>query len=94
MPVLEPHKLNRDCGHIICIECQDDGIEQANRSANPLARCPLCLPKGSLNTNGRLKNKGVNGASHDESYFQPQGHSSKMDALMADVRQDLESTKR
>jgi SWI/SNF-related matrix-associated actin-dependent regulator of chromatin subfamily A3 len=98
MPVLESNNIyrtdNANCGHMICVECLGDGIEQANESANPLVRCPLCLPGGSLKTNGKTRNKAANGASHDGSYFQPQGHSSKMDALMADVRQDLESTKR
>lgn len=97
MPVLESNSIyrtdNKNCGHMICIECLGDGTERAELT-NPLVHCPLCLPGGFSSTSGKSRNKVINGGSHEQHYFRPNGHSSKMDALMADVRQDLDTTKR
>lgn len=97
MPILESSSIyrtdNANCGHMICVECLGYGLENTG-STKSLGHCPLCLPGGSLNTGGKSRNKAINGGSHEENYFQPGGHSSKMDALIADVRQDLGTTKR
>ncbi|QDS76077.1 hypothetical protein FKW77_006002 [Venturia effusa] len=89
MPVLESSNVyrtdNAHCGHTICAECLGDGIEQAYG-------CPLCLPGASLSGEKSRNEASVDGI-QEEPYFQPHGHSSKMDALMADVRQDLDTTK-
>lgn len=98
MPVLETNNIyrtdNTHCGHMICPECLGDGIMQSHGPDIPSAICPLCLPGGNLHLTGKPRNRTGNGEHRDEPYFRPQGHSSKMDALMNDVRQDLDTTKR
>ncbi|TID18363.1 hypothetical protein E6O75_ATG06439 [Venturia nashicola] len=97
MPVLETNNIyrtdNTHCGHMVCPECLGDGILQSYGSDIPSASCPLCLPGGNLHLTGKPRHKTDNGQHCDEPYFRPQGQSSKMDALMSDVRQSLDSTK-
>jgi len=67
-------KLQALCRHVMCSECQEEGGD----------RCPLCEIPGSQRNKGR-SNK-VNAMQYSrEGYFRPNGHSSKMVALMQDL---------
>jgi len=76
------------CRHILCLGCLEESKPQGQEDLPTV--CPLCPSllkrhSGSLYSSHRLE---------EEKYFKPQGRSSKIEALMADVKQDLHSTKR
>lgn len=75
------------CNHVLCSECIEESYSDTMK--NQLTDCPLCSQ--------RQKRPSLHTQSHytrDEEYFQPQGRSSKMEALMRDVQVDVHTTKR
>jgi len=82
-----------NCGHMICLECLDNSEKTRGDTGIPTAKCPLCLPGGSLKGHVKARDKLSNGEIPDNSYFRPLGHSSKMDALISDVEENLWTTK-
>ncbi|KAL7924430.1 SNF2 family N-terminal domain-containing protein [Trichoderma austrokoningii] len=99
MPILGSSWLrsdyNKRCNHVLCSEC----IEECGG----IAACPVCvLTLGSdmmgidAPTNGEdVPDWPANGrvGNSDDHYFHKEGHSTKMEALIKDVREDLEETK-
>jgi SWI/SNF-related matrix-associated actin-dependent regulator of chromatin subfamily A3 len=100
MPVLGSSWLridhNKRCNHMLCSECID---ESSGRE-----RCPVCPPtlgpelmENNESTNGEdgpdgpVNDKAKNS---DDYYFREVGHSTKMEALIQDVEQGLNETKR
>jgi len=75
------------CIHILCSECQEQTCQPSEDE--PL-NCPLCIISGASGLNSSTL---MGKASHDN-YLLNEGHSSKMDALIKDVREDVETTKR
>ncbi|KAK5458126.1 hypothetical protein LTS15_004205 [Exophiala xenobiotica] len=79
------------CSHVLCNDCLDQLSEEA---PHPLSAsvCPDCPTNGS-SSSLRAPVPKV-GPFPNKSDFLPTGHSSKMEALMADVKDRLEITKR
>lgn len=92
------------CPHILCDKCIDDS--KKGETSVPQGRCPVCVLwyRGSSNTedgqgsdSGSLQRKRKrNAATNDdhEHYFNSEGHSTKILALVEDVQKDLWTTKR
>jgi hypothetical protein len=86
----------------LCKNCLETSITQSDPDER--RHCPLCKPLGAppfpLNPTkeSSLSHKSTRlnriESCHDDDYFQPQGCSSKMDALISDVKKDVETTKR
>jgi SWI/SNF-related matrix-associated actin-dependent regulator of chromatin subfamily A3 len=75
------------CIHILCSEC----LDQAGRpSEDEPLNCPLCMING---VSGSHQSASTIKTYHDN-YLLKEGNSSKMDALIEDVRKDIEITKR
>ncbi|KAK6084656.1 DNA repair and recombination protein rad5c [Seiridium cupressi] len=101
MPVLGSNKVYNDfvekCNHILCLEC----LEEAAAVQGPTNRrkhCPLCrvFNKETVDvemTDVSQEPRGDDGELDDAHYFRPGGYSTKMNALISDVQQDLDKTK-
>ncbi|KAI1009786.1 hypothetical protein LB504_003156 [Fusarium proliferatum] len=106
MPVLGRDLTKRmfddDCSHIMCSKCIQEsnmGLPETQR------RCPICIrwfKKPSFPRDGltlaedgrpRKRRKAVAEKDDHESYFNEQGFSTKIRALVEDVRKDLWTTK-
>ena len=97
-----------DCAHVLCSECLEDCSGAADGTGQ--RHCPLCIRTGTeskvtllkgidnlitRDIRQHLENSCYGSEEDDGHYFQwHDGYSSKMEALMKDLRQDLESTKR
>lgn len=75
------------CIHIMCSECLD---QTGQLSEDEPSKCPLCMISGESG----LDSSALTGKAFHDSYLLKEGHSSKMDALIEDVRKDIETTKR
>ncbi|KAJ4122735.1 hypothetical protein NW768_010176 [Fusarium equiseti] len=103
MPVLGhdwSKKMFEDgCSHVLCKQC----IEDSNFSESPASqrRCPVCVrwyqaPSASEDDedSSRKKRKRASATNDDhEHYFNSEGHSTKLRALVEDVQKDLWTTK-
>jgi SWI/SNF-related matrix-associated actin-dependent regulator of chromatin subfamily A3 len=93
MPILGSNNVYKtfagNCAHVLCLECLDDNQEITGASANGITKCPLCAISGVP-----LPGSGLNNEEHNDSYLKAEGKSAKMIALIADIKQDLEITKR
>lgn len=89
MPILGSNNVYRtykgSCAHVFCSECLDEN-EQKSNAEHQMLKCPLCAISGVP--------LGVGPEDHNDSYLRMEGHSSKMTALIEDVKQDLWKTKR
>jgi len=75
------------CKHVLCSECLDGKTQESQQEEST---CPLCTGPGVIGSKNLAKTtKGL-----EENYLLDTGHSSKIDALIEDVRKDIESTKR
>lgn len=90
MPIIGSKCMNpersRLCAHVLCSECWNDRDEEETEG---LSRCPLCL-LASVPSDGHRKV----GNENEADYFQREGHSSKMAALITDVQEGLWGNKR
>jgi len=91
MPIIGSNSVYRTykdtCSHVLCSECLDEN-EQISDNGDEIPNCPLCAISGvPLGIS-----PGVEG--QNDSYLRMEGESSKMDALIQDVKQDLWRTKR
>ena len=83
-----------NCDHSLCHECLED--------CDNTRHCPLCVRFAVKDTDVEMADGGQqsgsaadqDGHTHHKDYFNAAGHSTKMAALMEDVRQRLEGTKR
>lgn len=91
MPMLGSNNVYRQyagsCTHVLCSECLDD----SEKSDNEVTACPLCAMSGVPLTSYGPRT-GV-GEGHD-TYLQQKGYSSKMTALISDIREDIWEKKR
>ena len=78
------------CAHVLCSECLD---EEVSYEGGVVSRCPLCS-SNEFARNAKEFDSAYTGRETRDDYFRPQGHSSKMEALIADVQEDLWKTKR
>lgn len=77
-----------DCRHILCSECVDQSVPNSRDQVS--TRCPLCMPLWRpADQICRSKQ-----ASQEDTYFREEGRSSKMEALMRDVRHEVWISKR
>jgi SWI/SNF-related matrix-associated actin-dependent regulator of chromatin subfamily A3 len=86
------YKRYTTCRHVLCSDCVDQstlerqtGLEGSNN--NFLSNCPLCTSLWS-------SMKRTVSSTESDSYFRNEGKSTKMKALMEDVRENISSTKR
>ncbi|KAF2024889.1 hypothetical protein EK21DRAFT_77766 [Setomelanomma holmii] len=78
----------QECRHVLCSECVEESMPQGE-DVRP-THCPLCSSLWHASTShNRAKH-----TSQEDMYFRSSGFSSKMEALMADVMQDVWTTKR
>ncbi|KAF2230719.1 hypothetical protein EV356DRAFT_453359 [Viridothelium virens] len=102
MPTLGSNKIYRtfaeDCAHILCSEClessdQDSGLGSSEvGDDDTISHCPPCSATGVI-AKLKLGTASQQSEARDDDYFRSEGHSTKMVALMQDVKQDLENTK-
>ena len=89
LPIIGPSSTSRfveGCKHVFCDDCSQvtNGL-QKNR------HCPLCSSLGGIS---RSENTGDEAEGSDDSVFQPDGYSSKINMLVSDVQDSLDTTKR
>jgi len=98
MPILGSNNIYRayaqNCAHVLCSECLDEHAQDSQNGEVVSPRCPLCFPDSvpAAMADGGFEDSGRDGE-HDN-YFCSQGHSSKMAALISDIRENLRETKR
>jgi len=80
-----------NCAHVLCSECLAENEQLSSGVAGGMSRCPLCAITGvHLNSDGTSPAK----ENQKDLYLRSVGHSSKMDALVSDIKEDLWTTKR
>ncbi|KAK7750833.1 hypothetical protein SLS62_007232 [Diatrype stigma] len=100
-PLVGPSNTSsKDCGHFLCSSCQGDyegswGLDSV--------KCPLCSLKGR-DGQGQLTGASFDAPNHtdppethksrEDGYFNKNGTSAKMKALIEDVKRDQEKVKR
>lgn len=95
MPLLGSQNVYRtyagNCAHVLCSECLDENDQISSGNIDEASKCPLCAISGVPITVARPAS-----AAEDEkdSYLRLEGQSSKMSALISDIREDLWNTKR
>jgi hypothetical protein len=98
MPILGSNNVYRayaeNCAHVLCSECLGENAPESGDNGNVAPRCPLCFPVGATIATAEVECRYSSGDGEHGDYFRPQGHSSKMAALISDVREDLWGTKR
>jgi hypothetical protein len=99
MPILGSSWLrsdyNKRCNHVLCSECVEE-------STGRIAGCPVCLLTlgpdmvGNNSPSEDVPDWPADGrtGNSDDHYFNKEGHSTKMKALIKDVEKDLNETKR
>ncbi|KAH7333142.1 putative helicase [Rhexocercosporidium sp. MPI-PUGE-AT-0058] len=90
MPLLGSNNVyrkgNEGCRHVLCSECLSEDEERTGDTH----RCPLCATTGVFKTS-KSSRSGL--GETDDSYLKQDGFSTKMVALIQDIKQDLWSTK-
>jgi SWI/SNF-related matrix-associated actin-dependent regulator of chromatin subfamily A3 len=95
MPLFSAGRMYRryteHCRHVLCSEC----LEESSGSQDSIPTdCPLCSSLwGSASATHAHSQRSKQPGENDQ-YFRPGGRSSKVEALVKDVQQDLSSTKR
>ena len=101
MPILGINRVYRtyagNCAHVLCLECLPaEAQEDSTGQGSIVSPCPLCyspsVPTSGFEADGSFA--GQEQEERQENYFRPQGRSAKMAALISDVQEDLQSTKR
>ena len=88
------------CAHILCSECIEQSMASGISSQN--RGCPICVPHHDLGASKEASDivnintsTGIDSEDNDHAYyFNANGHSTKMEALIQDVSKDLWTTKR
>lgn len=95
IPILDSNKAyGRNvgrCAHVLCSECLDENKEINGSAGDDTTQCPLCLIAGIPIINsqrGPLTEDGEN------AYLKADGHSSKMESLVANIKDGLWESKR
>ncbi|UKZ79857.1 hypothetical protein TrVFT333_007620 [Trichoderma virens FT-333] len=105
MPIIGSSGLGdgfyKQCAHVLCSEC----IEQSNTSSDgeQTQHCPVCIrwlrpmvDSDQMTDDDDMANCPSNNKLGDDDayYFNDEGHSTKMNALIEDVQRDMWTTKR
>jgi SWI/SNF-related matrix-associated actin-dependent regulator of chromatin subfamily A3 len=94
MPILGSNKVHRgyaeSCAHVLCEECLEESAQERQTAHQQLAQCPLCVPLAMSQADDTYSKK----VEAEDDYFRSSGHSSKMTALIADVKDGLMENKR
>jgi SWI/SNF-related matrix-associated actin-dependent regulator of chromatin subfamily A3 len=95
LPVLCSNNLyrtyRRSCAHVVCRECLGQDEQDSGASLDIDTKCPLCTVSG---VNTSLVRPHPDMDEQSDSYLRQEGHSSKMVALISDIKQALGQTKR
>jgi len=95
LPMLGSNDLYRtyrgSCAHVVCRECLDQSEQTSGVAFDTNTKCPLCAVSGVHTSVTRPDAPSLEGR---DSYLRQEGHSSKMVALISDIREDLWQTKR
>jgi SWI/SNF-related matrix-associated actin-dependent regulator of chromatin subfamily A3 len=98
MPILGSNKVHRgyaeSCAHVLCEDCLEESAQERENAGNQLGQCPLCVPLGMSTTAVQVDDTYSKKGVAEDDYFRPSGHSSKISALTADVREGLMENKR
>ncbi|KAH7136885.1 SNF2 family N-terminal domain-containing protein [Dactylonectria estremocensis] len=90
------------CAHILCRDCLD-GLDGSQAATGPLKHCPLCdmsrkslrktatslLSTGVVDNSRDVVMRDIDGDEDDDAYFNLEGYSKKMTALVQDVKETL-----
>ncbi|KAH7125932.1 SNF2 family N-terminal domain-containing protein [Dactylonectria macrodidyma] len=104
-PIINSNNAQSDfvekCAHILCRDCLD-GLDGSQASTGPLKHCPLCdmsrkslrktdssLTVGGVDERQDVVMQDVDGDGVDDAYFNLEGYSTKMTALVQDVKETL-----
>jgi SWI/SNF-related matrix-associated actin-dependent regulator of chromatin subfamily A3 len=79
------------CRHILCSECVGQNMPTSEDQSDD--QCPLCIPLWRPANQDHVGHR-VKQASQEDTYFRTHGKSSKMEALMYDIVQNVWATKR
>jgi SNF2 family DNA or RNA helicase len=94
MPIVGSNAVYRNwpekCSHVLCTECIE---ESTQAGVDSITHCPLCHPIWASSSVPLDQSKHMMKKGEVDTYFRPQGHSSKMEALIADLQADLSKTK-
>ncbi|KAK1597107.1 SNF2 family domain-containing protein [Colletotrichum navitas] len=99
MPILGSSRLRNgaeeQCQHVLCSECLDESDMSAPGSRT--RHCPMCKFDGPSASGGDVAMADApaktSADKDDELYFNQEGYSTKMDALIRDVEEDVWKTK-
>ncbi|KAF4456644.1 helicase-like transcription factor [Fusarium albosuccineum] len=95
MPVLgsswAEKMFDDQCSHILCSECIAES--STSTSVTSQRRCPVCVKWHQNVGSSGGQNKKASVEDDHEHYFNTEGHSTKMKALVEDVARDLWKTK-
>lgn len=99
MPILGTNRVYRTyaehCAHVLCLECLDEKAqEDGDDECGAPSKCPLCDAAGIAKVATKVSENLAALEERQDNYFRSEGHSSKMAALISDVRRDLQMTKR
>lgn len=98
MPILGSNNVYRtyteNCAHVLCSECLDENAQNSDDEGKVAPKCPLCSSVGVPVAGPEFECKYSSRDGQPDDYFRPQGHSSKMTALISDVRENVWETKR
>jgi hypothetical protein len=87
-------RYTENCMHVLCSDCIPTSMSGSQRERFP-GDCPLCpILRQMISGNDPSQSQQPMHPEHSENYFRPYGRSSKMEALISDVCEDLQSTKR
>jgi len=95
LPVLDSNNLYQKypgrCAHIICTECLCQNEQVTGLALKSGKKCPICAATGVDTSETRPHAKIEE---RKDAYLRQQGHSSKILALISDIRENLGQTKR
>lgn len=87
-------KFNHLCGHKLCQECVfHDGNDSPSQASERLGNCPLCHSTVQQKTEIEFEDESRS-VSDENGYFNQEGYSSKINALLDDVKRNSKGTKR
>jgi SWI/SNF-related matrix-associated actin-dependent regulator of chromatin subfamily A3 len=98
MPIFSSSATSQEylenCGHVLCSDCLSEKSNGARQPDVGRPSCPLCILLRAPMIAPDSEDTYVSKSGHEDSYFLPSGHSSKMTALISDVLEGLLDNKR
>lgn len=84
-------RVGGNCAHVLCSDCLEESEELNEGAGDEVMSCPLCALSGAHVPGSR---QGTRTGDNDDGYLRPEGHSSKIEALVSDIKEDLWKSKR